>query len=55
MLLVNQIMDFIDLNLLRVFDVIYRTRNVSRAAEQLGMSQPSTSQAQRNEAHTESR
>ena len=38
-------MDFIDLNLLRVFDVIYRTRNVSRAAEQLGMSQPSTSQA----------
>ena len=38
-------MEFIDLNLLRVFDVIYRTRNVSRAAEQLGMSQPSTSQA----------
>lgn len=38
-------MDAIDLNLLRVFDVIYRTRNVSRASEQLGMSQPSTSQA----------
>lgn len=38
-------MEQIDLNLLRVFDVIYRTRNVSRAAEQLGLSQPSTSQA----------
>lgn len=38
-------MEQLDLNLLRVFDVIYRTRNVSRAAEQLGMSQPSTSQA----------
>lgn len=35
----------IDLNLLRVFDAIYRTRNISRAAEQLGMSQPATSQA----------
>lgn len=35
----------LDLNLLRVFDAIYRTRNVSRAAEQLGLSQPSTSQA----------
>ncbi|WP_343589568.1 LysR substrate-binding domain-containing protein [Paracidovorax wautersii] len=38
-------MESLDLNLLRVFDVIYRTRNVSRAAQQLGMSQPSTSQA----------
>lgn len=38
-------MEHLDLNLLRVFDVIYRTRNVSRASEQLGMSQPSTSQA----------
>lgn len=38
-------MEQLDLNLLRVFDVIYRTRNVSRAAEHLGMSQPSTSQA----------
>lgn len=38
-------MEQLDLNLLRVFDVIYRTRNVSRAAEQLGLSQPSTSQA----------
>ncbi len=38
-------MEQLDLNLLRVFDVIYRTRNVSRAAELLGMSQPSTSQA----------
>ena len=34
-----------DLNLLRVFDAIYRTRSVSRAAEQLQLSQPSTSQA----------
>lgn len=38
-------MEQLDLNLVRVFDVIYRTRNVSRAAELLGMSQPSTSQA----------
>lgn len=38
-------MEAIDLNLLRVFDAVYRTRNVSRAATQLGMSQPSTSQA----------
>lgn len=35
----------LDLNLLRVFDAIYRTRSVSRAATQLGLSQPSTSQA----------
>ncbi|MEZ2721214.1 LysR family transcriptional regulator [Paenalcaligenes hominis] len=35
----------IDLNLLRVFDAIYRRRNVSQAAEELGLSQPSTSQA----------
>jgi DNA-binding transcriptional LysR family regulator len=35
----------IDLNLLRLFDTVYRTRNISRAAEQLGMSQPATSQA----------
>lgn len=35
----------IDLNLLRLFDAVYRTRNISRAAEQLGMSQPATSQA----------
>lgn len=38
-------MDTVDLNLLRLFDVVYRTRNISRAAEQLGMSQPATSQA----------
>ncbi len=37
--------DSLDLNLLRVFDAIYRTRNISRAAEQLGLSQPATSQA----------
>ena len=35
----------LDLNLLRVFDAIYRTRNVSRAAEVLDLSQPATSQA----------
>lgn len=35
----------LDLNLLRVFDAIYRTRNVSKAAENLGLSQPATSQA----------
>lgn len=34
----------IDLNLLRLFDAIYRTRNVSRAAEALDMSQPAASQ-----------
>ena len=38
-------MQDLDLNLLRLFDAVYRTRNVSRAAEQLGMSQPATSQA----------
>lgn len=37
--------DSIDLNLLRLFDAVYRTRNVSRAAEELGLSQPATSQA----------
>lgn len=35
----------LDLNLLRVFDAVYRSRNVSRAAEEIGMSQPATSQA----------
>jgi len=35
----------LDLNLLRVFDAIYRTCSVSRAALELGMSQPATSQA----------
>jgi DNA-binding transcriptional LysR family regulator len=35
----------VDLNLLRLFDTIYRTRNISRAAEALDMSQPATSQA----------
>lgn len=38
-------MQDVDLNLLRLFDTVYRTRNISRAAEQLGMSQPATSQA----------
>ncbi|NDY94066.1 LysR substrate-binding domain-containing protein [Ideonella livida] len=35
----------LDLNLLRLFDTIYRLRNISRAAEALGLSQPATSQA----------
>jgi DNA-binding transcriptional LysR family regulator len=36
--------DRIDLNLLRVFDTVYQTRNVSRAAERLNLTQPSVSQ-----------
>lgn len=35
--------DSIDLNLLRVFDAIMRTRNVSEAGVSLGLSQPATS------------
>lgn len=38
-------MSDVDLNLLRLFDTIYRTRNISRAADVLDMSQPATSQA----------
>jgi DNA-binding transcriptional LysR family regulator len=34
----------LDLNLLRLFEAIYRHRNISRAANELGMSQPATSQ-----------
>ena len=34
----------IDLNLLRLFDAVYRTRNVSRAADLLGLTQPAVSQ-----------
>ena len=34
----------IDLNLLRLFDAIYRARSVSRAADLLGLSQPAASQ-----------
>jgi len=34
----------IDLNLLRLFDAVYRARNVSRAAEMLGLTQPAASQ-----------
>lgn len=34
----------IDLNLLRLFDAVYRARSVSRAAEALGLSQPAASQ-----------
>lgn len=34
----------LDLNLLRLFDAVYRTRNVSRAAELLELSQPAASQ-----------
>ena len=35
----------LDLNLLRVFDVVYRHGSVSRAADELGLSQPAASQA----------
>lgn len=35
----------LDLNLLRVFAAVHRCRSVSRAAEQLGMSQPAASSA----------
>lgn len=35
----------IDLNLLRLFDAVYRTRNVSRAADMLELTQPAASQA----------
>jgi DNA-binding transcriptional LysR family regulator len=34
----------LDLNLLRLFDAVYRTRSVSRAALALGLSQPAASQ-----------
>ena len=34
----------IDLNLLRLFDAVYRTRNVSRAAELMDLTQPAASQ-----------
>jgi len=34
----------LDLNLLRIFDAVYRQRSVSRAAEVLGLSQPAVSQ-----------
>ncbi|WP_382323447.1 LysR family transcriptional regulator [Hydrogenophaga sp. UC242_53] len=33
-----------DLNLLRVFHVVYQERNASRAAERLALSQPALSQ-----------
>lgn len=35
--------DTIDLNLLRLFDAVYRARSVSRAAEALGLTQPAAS------------
>ena len=35
----------IDLNLLRLFDAVYRSRSVSRAAEQLDITQPAASHA----------
>jgi DNA-binding transcriptional LysR family regulator len=34
----------LDLNLLRLFDAVYRARSVSRAAERLGLTQPAASQ-----------
>src|SRR3981081_187751 len=35
----------LDMNLLRVFDAVYRMRSVSRASDDLGLTQPATSQA----------
>lgn len=35
--------DAIDLNLLRLFDAVYRARSVSKAAESLGLTQPAAS------------
>lgn len=35
----------IDMNLLRVFEAVYRTSSVSRASEELGVSQPAASRA----------
>src|ERR1700684_640711 len=35
----------VDLNLLRVFDVLYRTRSTTRAAQSLHLTQPSVSNA----------
>lgn len=35
----------IDLNLLHIFDTIYQVKNISRAADQLGLSQPGMSHA----------
>jgi len=35
----------VDLNLLRVFDVLYRTRSTTRAADALHLTQPSVSNA----------
>jgi Bacterial regulatory helix-turn-helix protein, lysR family len=37
----------LDLNLLRVFDVVMSERNLTRAAEQLAMTQPAVSNAPR--------
>ncbi|HZY20029.1 MAG TPA: LysR family transcriptional regulator [Ramlibacter sp.] len=34
----------VDLNLLRLFDAVYRARSVTRAAERLGLTQPAASQ-----------
>ena len=36
-------MDELDLGLLRVFDEVYKTRSVSRAADNIGVTQPSVS------------
>jgi DNA-binding transcriptional LysR family regulator len=40
---VDESFDFLDLKLLRLVDLIYSTASVTRAAEQLGQSQPTVS------------
>ncbi|KAF1023086.1 MAG: PCP degradation transcriptional activation protein [Paracidovorax wautersii] len=42
----------LDLNLLRLFDAVYRARNVSRAAELLGLTQPAANQGLARLRHT---
>ena len=41
----NKNLKNVDLNLLVIFEAVYATSNISRAAERLGMSQPAVSNA----------
>src|SRR5882672_9496180 len=44
-MLMGQSMDNIDLHTLRVFDEVYRTGSLSRAADRLDLTQPAISQS----------